>query len=156
MQIFSLSKMIFFKNLFFLIVFFSFGMPIFAQSTIPGINISVDSASSPQQIATTLQIIFLLTILTLAPAILIMTTSFTRFVIVLSFLRQAIGTPTAPSNQIVIGLALFLSLFVMMPVWEQINKDALEPYLDEKITQEEFMERASIPIKRFMSSFTRE
>ena len=156
MQIFSLSKMIFFKNLFFLIVFFSFGMPIFAQSTIPGINISVDSASSPQQIATTLQIIFLLTILTLAPAILIMTTSFTRFVIVLSFLRQAIGTPTAPSNQIVIGLALFLSLFVMMPVWEEINKDALEPYLDERISQEEFMERASIPIKRFMSSFTRE
>ena len=92
----------------------------------------------------------------MAPAILIMTTSFTRFVIVLSFLRQAIGTPTAPSNQIVIGLALFLSLFVMMPVWEEVNTTALDPYLEEAISQEEFMNRAALPIKRFMGNFTRE
>ena len=92
----------------------------------------------------------------MAPAILIMTTSFTRFVIVLSFLRQAIGTPQAPSNQIVIGLALFLSLFVMMPVWEEVNTTALEPYLDESISQEEFMDRAVLPIKRFMGKITRE
>ena len=130
--------------------------PLFAQSPIPGINISIDSASSPQQVATTLQIVFLLTVLTMAPAILIMTTSFTRFVIVLSFLRQAIGTPQAPSNQIVIGLALFLSLFVMMPVWEEVNQIALEPYMQETITQQEFMDRATLPIKRFMSKFTRE
>ena len=84
-------------------------MPAYAQSPIPGINISVDTATTPKQVSTTLQIVFLLTILTLAPAILIMTTSFTRFVIVLSFLRQAIGTPQAPSNQIVIGIALFLT-----------------------------------------------
>ena len=141
---------------FFLLSIYIFGLPAYAQTPIPGINISVDSASSPQQVATTLQIIFLLTILTMAPAILIMTTSFTRFVIVLSFLRQAIGTPTAPSNQIVIGLALFLSLFVMMPVWEEVNKAALEPYLDERINQEEFLERASLPVKKFMSNFTRE
>jgi len=146
----------FIKNFSVLMIFISFSTIIYAQSSIPGINISVDSASSPQQVSTTLQIIFLLTILTLAPAILIMTTSFTRFVIVLSFLRQAIGTPTAPSNQIVIGLALFLSLFVMMPVWEEINQVALEPYLDEKINQEEFIERATLPVKRFMSNFTRE
>ena len=144
------------KKSFFLLTFIIVGFSVFAQSTIPGINISVDSASSPQQVATTLQIIFLLTVLTMAPAILIMTTSFTRFVIVLSFLRQAIGTPTAPSNQIVIGLALFLSLFVMMPVWEEVNRVALEPYLDERIDQEEFMERATLPIKKFMSNFTRE
>ncbi len=131
-------------------------MPLYAQSPIPGINISVDSASSPQQVATTLQIVFLLTVLTMAPAILIMTTSFTRFVIVLSFLRQAIGTPQAPSNQIVIGLALFLSLFVMMPVWEEVNDVALSPYLEETISQEEFLNRATIPIKRFMANFTRE
>ena len=74
----------------------------------------------------------------------------------LSFLRQAIGTPQAPSNQIVIGLALFLSLFVMMPVWEEVNNIALEPYLEETISQEEFMDRASLPIKRFMGNFTRE
>ena len=141
---------------FFLLAIFCVGMPLYAQSPIPGINISVDSASSPQQVATTLQIVFLLTVLTMAPAILIMTTSFTRFVIVLSFLRQAIGTPQAPSNQIVIGLALFLSLFVMMPVWEEVNTAALEPYLDETISQEEFMDRAALPIKRFMGKFTRE
>ena len=131
-------------------------IPIYAQSPLPGINISVDQASTPQQISTTLQIVFLLTVLTMAPAILIMTTSFTRFVIVLSFLRQAIGTPQAPSNQIVIGLALFLSLFVMMPIWEEVNEAALEPYLEETISQEEFVNRASLPIKRFMGKFTRE
>ena len=117
MTIFSNLKHIkFFTTIFLLLVYFCLKMPVYAQSPIPGINISVDTATTPQQVSTTLQIVFLLTILTLAPAILIMTTSFTRFVIVLSFLRQAIGTPQAPSNQIVIGIALFLSLFVMMPV----------------------------------------
>ena len=140
----------------FLLSILCVGIPLYAQSPIPGINISIDSASSPQQVSTTLQIVFLLTVLTMAPAILIMTTSFTRFVIVLSFLRQAIGTPTAPSNQIVIGLALFLSLFVMMPVWEEVNTTALDPYLEEAISQEEFMNRAALPIKRFMGNFTRE
>ena len=140
----------------FLLSILCVGIPLYAQSPIPGINISIDSASSPQQVSTTLQIVFLLTGLTMAPAILIMTTSFTRFVIVLSFLRQAIGTPTAPSNQIVIGLALFLSLFVMMPVWEEVNTTALDPYLEEAISQEEFMNRAALPIKRFMGNFTRE
>ncbi len=140
----------------FLLSILCIGIPLYAQSPIPGINISIDSASSPQQVSTTLQIVFLLTVLTMAPAILIMTTSFTRFVIVLSFLRQAIGTPTAPSNQIVIGLALFLSLFVMMPVWEEVNTTALDPYLEEAISQEEFMSRAALPIKRFMGNFTRE
>ncbi len=139
-----------------LLVLFGTSWVIYAQSPIPGINISVDTANSPQQVATTLQIVFLLTILTMAPALLIMTTSFTRFVIVLSFLRQAIGTPQAPSNQIVIGLALFLSLFVMMPVWEEVNKTALEPYLNETLTQTEFMNRAAIPLKKFMGRFTRE
>ncbi|MEC9070392.1 MAG: flagellar type III secretion system pore protein FliP [SAR324 cluster bacterium] len=140
----------------FLLSILCIGIPLYAQSPIPGINISIDSATSPQQVSTTLQIVFLLTVLTMAPAILIMTTSFTRFVIVLSFLRQAIGTPTAPSNQVVIGLALFLSLFVMMPVWEEVNTTALDPYLQEAISQEEFMSRAALPIKRFMGNFTRE
>ena len=140
----------------FLLSILCIGIPLYAQSPLPGINISIDSASLPQQVSTTLQIVFLLTVLTMAPAILIMTTSFTRFVIVLSFLRQAIGTPTAPSNQVVIGLALFLSLFVMMPVWEEVNTTALDPYLEEAISQEEFMSRAALPIKRFMGNFTRE
>ena len=152
----SRESMSFILRSIFLLAIFCVGMPLYAQSPIPGINISVDSATSPQQVATTLQIVFLLTVLTMAPAILIMTTSFTRFVIVLSFLRQAIGTPQAPSNQIVIGLALFLSLFVMMPVWEEVNSAALEPYLEETISQQEFMDRAALPIKRFMGQFTRE
>ena len=141
---------------FILLVYLCIKIPVYAQSSIPGINISVDTATSPQQGSTTLQIVFLLTVLTLAPAILIMTTSFTRFVIVLSFLRQAIGTPQAPSNQIVIGIALFLSLFVMMPVWEEVNDVALGPYLDETITQQEFMNLAAQPIKKFMGNYTRE
>lgn len=127
-----------------------------AQSPIPGISISVNPADNPEQVATTLQIVFLLTVLTLAPALLIMTTSFTRFVIVLSFLRQAIGTPTTPSNQIVLGISLFLTLFVMMPVYDEINTVALEPYLDEKISQQDFLDKAGIPIKRFMQQYTRE
>ena len=127
-----------------------------AQSPIPGINISVNPADNPEQVATTLQIVFLLTVLTLAPALLIMTTSFTRFVIVLSFLRQAIGTPQTPSNQIIIGISLFLTLFVMMPVYEEVNSMALEPYLDERMSQEEFLDTATIPIKRFMQQYTRE
>ena len=111
---------------------------------------------TPSQVATTLQIVFLLTLLTLAPALLIMTTSFTRFVIVFSFLRQALGTPQTPSNQIVVGLALFLTIFVMMPVYQDINENALQPYLDNRITQEIFLERTSIPVKRFMQQYTRE
>ena len=127
-----------------------------AQSPIPGINISVNPADNPEQVATTLQIVFLLTVLTLAPALLIMTTSFTRFIIVLSFLRQAIGTPQTPSNQIIIGISLFLTLFVMMPVYEEVNSMALEPYLDERMSQEEFLDTATVPIKRFMQKYTRE
>jgi flagellar biosynthetic protein FliP len=127
-----------------------------AQSPIPGISISVDQADTPSQVATTLQIVFLLTLLTLAPALLIMTTSFTRFVIVFSFLRQALGTPQTPSNQIVVGLALFLTIFVMMPVYQDINETALQPYLDNRITQEIFLERMSVPVKRFMQQYTRE
>lgn len=129
---------------------------LLAQSPIPGIRIGVDQADTPEQVATTLQIVFLLTILTLAPALVIMTTSFTRFVIVLSLLRQAIGTPQTPSNQIVIGMSLFLTLFVMMPVYEEVNRDALQPYLEEQIPQDEFLDRASLPIKRFMQQYTRE
>jgi flagellar biosynthetic protein FliP len=130
--------------------------PVAAQSPIPGINISVDQADSPAQVATTLQIVFLLTLLSLAPALLIMTTSFTRFIIVFSFLRQALGTPQTPSNQIIIGLSLFLTIFVMMPVYQEINEQALQPYLDNRITQETFLDRSARPIKRFMQPHTRE
>lgn len=139
-----------------LIVFVCLATGAYAQSPIPGIQITVDPASSNTQVVSTLQVIFLLTILTLAPALLIMTTSFTRFAIVFSFLRQAIGTQAIPSNQIIIGLSLFLTLFVMMPVWQEVNRTALAPYLDNRLSQEAFLERASLPIKQFMQRYTRE
>jgi len=97
-----------------------------------------------------LKILFLFTILSLAPAILITMTSFVRIVIVLSLLRQAMGTPQAPPNQVIIALALFLTFFIMKPVYEEIDKRAIQPYMAQKIDDLTFIERAVKPIKRFM------
>ncbi|MGA1868993.1 MAG: flagellar type III secretion system pore protein FliP [bacterium] len=128
-----------------------------AQSIpIPKINIGVDSANSPEDIVVGLQILFLLTILSLAPAILIMLTSFTRIAVVLSFLRQAIGTHQMPSNQIIIGLALFLTFFIMLPVGKQINSEALQPYLASQISHTEALNLAVKPLRKFMLHHTRE
>ncbi|MCZ6728383.1 MAG: flagellar biosynthetic protein FliP, partial [SAR324 cluster bacterium] len=104
-----------------------------AQTAIPGINISLGRSDSPQDVATSLQIIILLTILTLAPAILIMTTSFTRIIIVLAFIRQALGTQQTPPNQILLGMALFLTFFVMEPVWSEVYNNAFTPFLDNRV-----------------------
>jgi flagellar biosynthetic protein FliP len=103
-----------------------------------------------------LQIFLLLTVLSLAPAILIMLTSFTRMAIVLSVLRQAIGTQSMPPNQVIIGLALFLTFFVMSPVWQKVHQDALTPYLDNQINQQVALERAMAPVRDFMFKQTRE
>jgi flagellar biosynthetic protein FliP len=128
----------------------------YAQTPIPGINLTVGRSNSPQEVATSLQILALLTVLTLAPAILIMTTSFTRIVIVLAFLRQALGTQQAPPNQVLVGLALFLTFFIMEPVWSDVNKNALQPYLDKKLSQTQALDRAAQPLKQFMQRFIRE
>jgi flagellar biosynthetic protein FliP len=127
-----------------------------AQAPIPGVNITVGRSTSPQQVATTLQIIILLTVLTLAPAILIMTTSFTRIVIILAFIRQALGTQQTPPNQILIGLALFLTFFIMEPVWSDVHKNAFTPYMDNRLSQAEALKRSSRPVKGFMQKFVRE
>ncbi len=119
---------------------------------LPTITLGVQESTEPGQVATTLQVIVLLTVLSMAPAILLMTTGFTRIVIVLSFVRQAMGTPQAPSNQIVIGLALFLTFFVMAPVFNQINETALQPYLAEEISQQLALENAIEPVRNFMFS----
>ena len=103
---------------------------------IPQVTVGVGEGDSPKDVATILQVIFLLTILTLAPAILIMTTSFTRIVIILSFARRALGTQQTPPNQIIVGLALFMTFFIMAPVWEQINDIALKPYFNGQIKAE--------------------
>jgi flagellar biosynthetic protein FliP len=129
----------------------------YAQSiTIPPVTIGVGEAGKPGQVSTTIQILLLLTILTLAPAILIMLTSFTRIIVVLSFLRQALGTQQMPPNQILIGLALFLTFFIMSPVWDKINSKALQPYLREEVTQEAALKSAVEPLREFMLRQTRE
>ncbi len=112
--------------------------PAGAQERIPfpAVDVGVRSAESPRDIAVTLQILFLLTILSLAPGILILTTSFTRIVIVLSFLRRALGTQETPSNQVLVGLALFLTFFIMTPTWQRIHQEAIQPYLAGEIEGE--------------------
>jgi flagellar biosynthetic protein FliP len=122
----------------------------------PFFSIGLDKAADPGQVSVVLEIFLLLTVLSLAPAILIMLTSFTRIVIVLSILRQAIGTHQMPPNQIIIGLALFLTFFIMTPVWQDINQNALQPYLNKKITQQQALERTSQPLRSFMFKQTKE
>ncbi len=124
--------------------------------SIPTIQIGMEDLNQPESVSSALQILALLTVLTLAPSILIMTTSFSRIIIVLSFLRQAMGTQQTPPTQVLIGLGLFLTLFVMGPVWTEINDKALQPYLSEEISQSEALLEAEIPIKEFMLRQTRE
>lgn len=124
--------------------------------TLPSLSLSFANSSKPSDVVSVLRIIMMLTVLSLAPAILIMMTSFTRIVVVLSFLRQALGTQQMPPNQLIIGLSLFLSFFVMAPTWKAITGDAIQPYLDEKISQELAYERAEAPLREFMFNQTRE
>jgi flagellar biosynthetic protein FliP len=118
--------------------------------------LSLDGNQATEEVGVSLQIVLLLTVLTLAPAILIMTTAFARIVVVLSLLRQALGTQQLPPNQVVIGLAMFLTFFVMAPVWQQIYSHALQPYLAKEISQEEGFQRALAPMRAFMMKQTRE
>jgi len=128
-------------------------LPLTAQAQgLPTITLGIGEATEPAQVSTALQILILLTILSVAPAILLMTTAFTRIVIVLSFVRQAMGTQQAPSNQIVVGLALFLTFFIMAPVFTQINDEALQPYLNEEISQQDAVPLALEPMRNFMFS----
>ncbi len=122
----------------------------------PKISLNVDSGKKPGDLAVTIEILLLLTILSLAPAILILTTSFTRIIVVLHFLRQALGLQQMPPNQLLIGLALFLTYFIMHPVFSQINDQALQPYLKKKISYEEALKRGQEPLRKFMLKQTRE
>jgi flagellar biosynthetic protein FliP len=133
--------------------------PAFAQNqtiSIPAIKIIVGEAKDTGDVSPLIQILFLLTVLSLAPAILIMMTSFTRLIVVFSFLRQAIGTPQMPPNQIMMGLALFLTFFIMTPVWQNIHENALIPYMDKKISQTQAIDEALKPVRKFMFKQTRE
>lgn len=113
-------------------------------------SVGMENAGSPGDMAVSIQILILLTVLTLAPSILIMTTSFVRTVIVLSFVRNAIGTQQMPPNQVIVSLALFLTFFTMLPVFTQLNDASLQPYIREEISLEQAAEGASDTIKDFM------
>jgi len=123
---------------------------------IPSFQIGVGQAEGPEDVAVVLQVIALLTVLSLAPAIMILMTSFTRLVIVFHFLRQAMGTSQSPPNQVIVGLSLFMTFFIMAPVWQQVYSDALRPYMDEEITITTALEKAQEPVKKFMMANTRE
>lgn len=122
----------------------------------PLLTLKLEGAQGAQGMDSALKIVLLMTVLSLAPAFLILLTSFTRIVIVLGFLRQAIGANQAPNNQIIIGLALFLTLVVMAPVLNQMNVEALQPFLSEEITQEEAFTKVQVPLKGFMLGQVRE
>ena len=119
------------------------------------LNIGLEGEGGAGNMSVTVQLVLLMTLLTLAPSLIMLMTSFTRMVIVLGFVRTAIGVPSAPSNQIVIGLSLFLTFFVMGPVLERTYDEALEPYMNRQISSAEAIERASIPMREFMLKQTR-
>jgi len=122
---------------------------------IPGLDLNLFS-NDPESVATTVQLLLLLTILSLAPAILILMTCFTRIVVVLSFVRTSLATQQMPPNQVLIGLALFLTFFVMAPVLQEVNEEAVQPLLNGELNQEEAFEAASVPLKEFMAKYTRQ
>lgn len=123
---------------------------------IPTISVGLGKATKPGEISAALQILILMTVMSLAPGLLIMTTSFTRIVVVLSFLRSAMGMQQAPSNQIIIGLSLFLTFFIMSPIWQQINTEAIQPYKAQTINQDQAIDLAVKPLRTFMLAQTRE
>ncbi|MFK2825008.1 flagellar type III secretion system pore protein FliP [Bacillus sp. B190/17] len=112
--------------------------------------------SAPDQVSTSVKLFLLLTVLSLAPSILILMTCFTRIIIVLSFVRSALATQQMPPTQVLIGLALFLTFFIMAPVFQEINDEALTPLFNEEINLEQAYDKASIPLKDFMSEHTRQ
>ena len=127
-----------------------------AAIALPNINVSMQNASSPQEFTQGVQVLIMLTILTLAPSIIIMTTAFIRIVIVLSLTRQAIGTASLPPNQVIVGLALILTFFVMSPTLSKINETAYQPYMKNIITQQQAIDNSLVPIRDFMFKQTHE
>jgi flagellar biosynthetic protein FliP len=123
---------------------------------LPKLDFGVSAATKPSDVALSLQILLLLTVLSVAPTLLVLLTSFTRIVVVLSFVRTALGTQQVPPNQVLTGLALLLTFFVMNPVINEINTKALQPYMQQKISQSQALTTASVPLRRFMFKQTRE
>lgn len=126
-----------------------------AQGGLPIVNM-IDDGSGSTQYSLTLQLVALMTVLTLLPSLMLMMTSFVRIIIVMSLLRQALGTAQTPPNQVLLGLALFLTIFIMMPVFSAVWEDAVTPYLDKEIGFEEALNEAKAPFRTFMLNQTRE
>jgi len=122
----------------------------------PGLTLSLDQSGNPSEVVSGVQLLVLLTVLSLAPSVIILATSFTRIVIVLSMLRSAIGTPTIPPNPVIIGLSLILTFFIMAPVYQQIDQQAIQPYLQNSIDQQTAFTRGMEPIRQFMFKQTRD
>lgn len=139
-----------------LVCFFFATNQAFSQIAMPNLNIGINGVNTPQEFTSGVQILILLTILSLAPSIFIMTTCFIRFVIVLSLVRNALGTSSLPPSQIIVGLSLILTFFVMAPTYNKINQEAVQPYLKNQITQEIALERSMVPIREFMIKYTKE
>lgn len=122
----------------------------------PIVNLQLGTGGNDREnLSTAIQIVFVMTLLTLAPSLIMLMTSFTRIVIVLGFVRTALGVPSAPANQLLIGLSLFLTFFIMAPVWQDIQTNALDPYMAEQINSDEAIDRAIEPLRTFMLRQTR-
>lgn len=150
---FTLSRFISISIL--ILIFSAMGADVYAQSTntripIPNLSFNVNEAKNPKETSLSLMILFLVTILSLAPAIIMSVTSFTKIVIVMDFVRRALAVQNLPPNQVMVGLAIFMTFFVMAPTLGTINDKALTPYLDGKIETNTFFERAMVPLREFM------
>jgi len=154
-----MNKKIIYFTMFTMICFPAY---LFAQNAggfnmpIPKIAFDITSATSPKDVALSLQILFLLSILTLAPSIIIMTTAFTRVVIVLDFVKRALSLQQMPPNQVIVGLSLFITFFIMAPTFTEMNDKALQPYLNGQISNQQFYDKGMSPLRDFMFRQTRE
>ncbi|AHI06938.1 flagellar biosynthesis protein FliP [Bdellovibrio bacteriovorus W] len=127
-----------------------------AQVTLPTVNLGFKSTDNPNEVVSAIKLILIMTVLTLAPAILIMMTGFTRIIIVMSFLRQAMGVQQMPPNQLIVGLSLFLTFFVMQPAFNEMNTNGIQPYLAGTISQDAAIEKTLAPLRKFMFNQTRD
>lgn len=126
-----------------------------AQLTLPTVNLGLKTTQNPTEVVSAIKIILVMTVLTLAPAILILMTSFTRLIIVFSFLRQAMGVQQMPPNQVLVGLSLFLTFFIMGPSFQEMNQKGIQPYLANKISQDKAIDETLAPLRKFMFNQTR-
>ncbi|MGR9013349.1 MAG: flagellar type III secretion system pore protein FliP [Gammaproteobacteria bacterium] len=150
-----MSKSMLFRLLLIGVAFLLIETPAYAAAGIEAVTVTTGKQGA-QTYTVTIQILALMTMLTVLPSLLLTMTSFTRIIIVLSLLRTALGTGQAPSNQVLLGLSLFLTIFIMMPVFDRVNTEAVQPYLEEKIDVTVAIEKASEPFRQFMLRQTRE